>query len=144
MRFLDTDIQPNSETIFTLLKPIIASRMTTTIGLLCLAGGIAYYSWNKKQELNVNFVQKNNNEDEIKQTRNETSTHDIKNITTNNKSNTNEKETIEIEKLQKEENEDKKDYDMLDDINDAFKKENINNDDDWEIIDMLSNSSNYL
>lgn len=38
MRFLDTDIQINSETIFSLLKPVIPSPMTT--GLLCLAGEI--------------------------------------------------------------------------------------------------------
>lgn len=61
MRFLDTDdIHINSKMVYTFLQPIIPNSLT--MGLLCLTGGISYYSWNyyknKSQELNVKTIEK--------------------------------------------------------------------------------------
>ncbi len=90
MRFLDTDIQINSETIFSLLKPVIPSPMKA--GLLCLVGGISYYSWNYYKNKKGQYM--DNKESKIKQIKRETSINDIKNIITNNKSNINKKEKL--------------------------------------------------
>ncbi|WP_425381026.1 hypothetical protein [Spiroplasma endosymbiont of Polydrusus pterygomalis] len=179
MRFLDTDIQINSETIFSLLKPVIPSPLTT--GLLCLAGGISYYSWNyyknKKQELNANFVPKNNKESKIKQIKSETSINDIKNIITNNKSNINKKEKLCEDKINLAKTEEETVWDEnnlvvakerqeeiikinvsvieqeiegftemdLDEAEEEIMLDDINNDDDnWEMLSISSNSSNCL
>lgn len=141
----------------------------------------SYYSWNyyknKKQELNVNFVPKNNKESEIKQIKNETSINDIKNIITNNKSNINKKEKLcenKINLTKTEEKETVRDENNLVvtkerqeefikinvsateqetegftemDLAETEEKimlEDINNDDDWQMIDISSNSSNCL
>ncbi|WP_395472993.1 hypothetical protein [Spiroplasma endosymbiont of Nomada rufipes] len=63
MKFLNTnESKINSEILSNLLQSILPNN-PLTVGLVCLAGGIGYYSWNfyknKKQELNIKVIQKN-------------------------------------------------------------------------------------
>lgn len=153
MRFLDSDIQINSETIFSLLKPVIPSPLTA--GLLCLAGGISYYSWNYYKNKKGQYM--DNKESEIKR---ETSINDIKNIITNNKSNINKKKKLCEDKINLAKIEEKKTVQNKINVAKTEEKETVwyeinlakaeeeiiedINDNDWEMIDTPANSSNCL
>ncbi|MBP1525114.1 MAG: hypothetical protein H9Q65_01110 [Spiroplasma ixodetis] len=132
MKFLNTnESEINSEILSNLLQSILPNNLLT-VGLVCLAGGIGYYSWNfyknKKQELNIKVIQKN---DEKKTTLNS------KNLT-NQSSNISKYEynmTLDNNNSKNVEEE----YDMLDDA-----KEAINDEDEWAIIDLPSYGSNHI
>ncbi len=69
MKFLNTnESEINPEILSNLLQSVLPNN-PLTVGLVCLAGGIGYYSWNfyknKKQELNIKVIQKNENVKEI-------------------------------------------------------------------------------
>ncbi|WP_252320742.1 hypothetical protein [Spiroplasma endosymbiont of Lariophagus distinguendus] len=143
MKFLNrNESEINSEILSNLLQSILPNNLLT-VGLVCLAGGIGYYSWNfyknKKQELNIKVIQKN---DEKKTTLNS------KNLT-NQSSNISKYEynmtldnATKINQIILDNNNSKnveEEYDMLDDA-----KEAINDEDEWAIIDLPSYGSNHI
>lgn len=125
MRFLDTDIQINSKTFYTLIPSPI------TAGLLCLVGGISYCSWNyyknKKQEVKVKPIQKEDLKKEINSIQTEKLT-----IITN-----------AIKPVQENASEatEKDKSDMLNDAENKFKTV-VNDDSNWVIIRIPYSSSN--
>ncbi|WP_339038950.1 hypothetical protein [Spiroplasma endosymbiont of Andrena trimmerana] len=159
MKFLNTnESEINSEILSNLLQSILPNN-PLTVGLVCLAGGIGYYSWNfyknKKQELNIKVIQKN---DEKKTTLNS-------NNLTNQSSNISKYEynmilndATKINQIILDNNNSKnveEQYDMLNDakseinveeqydmLNDA--KSEINKEDEWVIIDNQSNVKNTI
>lgn len=86
MRFLDTNnTQPNSEIVYTLVQSMFLN--TLKMGLLCLAGGVSYYSWNyyksKNKDLNTATDQKNDIENKLSQIKNENNSDNITKLITN-------------------------------------------------------------
>ncbi|WDA54709.1 MAG: hypothetical protein PPFGHCPK_01173 [Spiroplasma endosymbiont of Drosophila atripex] len=91
MKFLNTnESEINSEILSNLLKSILPNN-PLTVGLVCLAGGIGYYSWNfyknKKQELNIKVIEKNENEKKYLDEYEEKTTLDSNNLVNNEASN---------------------------------------------------------
>ncbi|WP_342219086.1 hypothetical protein [Spiroplasma endosymbiont of Amphimallon solstitiale] len=143
MKFLNTnESEINSEILSNLLQSILPNN-PLTVGLVCLAGGIGYYSWNfyknKKQELNIKVIQKN---DEKKTTLNS------KNLT-NQSSNISKCEynmilddATKINQIILDNNNSKNVEEQYDMLNDA--KSEINKEDEWVIIDNQSNVKNTI
>ncbi|WP_338960795.1 MULTISPECIES: hypothetical protein [unclassified Spiroplasma] len=142
MKFLNTnESEINSEILSNLLKSILPNN-PLTVGLVCLAGGIGYYSWNfyknKKQELNIKVIEKNENEKKYLDEYKEKTTLDSNNLVNNEASNISKYEcniTLDNNNNKNVEEE----YDMLDDA-----KEAINDEDEWAIIDLPSYGSNHI
>ncbi|WP_342274466.1 hypothetical protein [Spiroplasma endosymbiont of Phycita roborella] len=123
------------------------------MGLVCLAGGIGYYSWNfyknKKQELNIKVIEKNENEKKYLDEYKEKTTLDSNNLVNNEASNISKYEcsmtldnATKINQIILDNNNSKnveEEYDMLDDA-----KEAINDEDEWAIIDLPSYGSNHI
>ncbi|WP_338978940.1 hypothetical protein [Spiroplasma endosymbiont of Panzeria rudis] len=142
MKFLNTnESEINSEILSNLLKSILPNN-PLTVGLVCLAGGIGYYSWNfyknKKQELNIKVIEKNENEKKYLDEYKEKTTLDSNNLVNNEASNISKYKcnmTLDNNNSKNVEEE----YDMLDDA-----KEAINDEDEWAIIDLPSYGSNHI
>lgn len=142
MKFLNTnESEINSEILSNLLKSILPNN-PLTVGLVCLAGGIGYYSWNfyknKKQELNIKVIEKNENEKKYLDEYKEKTTLDSNNLVNNEASNISKYECNMILDNNNSKN-DEEQYDML---NDA--KSEINKEDEWVIIDNQSNVKNTI
>ncbi|WP_342272778.1 hypothetical protein [Spiroplasma endosymbiont of Acasis viretata] len=128
-------------------------KQVLTVGLVCLAGGIDYYSWNfyknKKQELNIKVIEKNENEKKYLDEYKEKTTLDSNNLVNNEASNISKYEcnmkldnATKINQIILDNNNSKnveEEYDMLDDA-----KEAINDEDEWAIIDLPSYGSNHI
>ncbi|WP_425376706.1 hypothetical protein [Spiroplasma endosymbiont of Aleiodes alternator] len=124
MKFLNTkESEINSEILSNLLQSILPNN-PLTVGLVCLAVGIGYYSWNfyknKKQELNIKVIEKN----------------DEKNTTLNSKNLTNQSSNIS-----------KCEYNMI--LDDATKinqiiLDNNNSKNDEEQYDMLNDAKSEI
>ena len=153
MKFLNTnESEINSEILSNLLKSILPNN-SLTVGLVCLAGGIGYYSWNfyknKKQELNIKVIEKNENEKKYLDEYKEKTTLDSNNLVNNEASNISKYEcnmtldnATKINQIILDNNNSKnveEEYDMLDDA-----KEAINDEDEWAIIDLPSYGSNHI